>query len=129
MKRYAGLILAITVAGVVQAGPVMECSNQASDQIEVGKCLAGVEKDVDNTIGTALGFAMTSAKALDTITRRDVAVPALTAGQAAWVTYRDQHCEFVGATFGGGSGTGAAIRGCRIELGRTRVDVLLEFTQ
>ncbi len=76
-----------------------------------------------------LGFVTASAQELDTVTGRKVAVPALEAGQAAWVAYRDLHCEFVGATFGGGSGTGAAIRGCRIELGRARADALLEFTQ
>ena len=112
-----------------QADPLMECSNQAGSQVEIGNCLAKVEQNVDATVAAFLGYAMESAKELDTVTGRAVAVPALEAGQAAWVTYRDQHCEFVGATFGGGSGTGAAIRGCRIELGRDRADALLEFAQ
>jgi uncharacterized protein YecT (DUF1311 family) len=129
MKRYFGLILAMMVAGEAQAGPVMECSIQASSQVEVGNCLAKVEKTVAATIEASLVFAMASAKELDTVTGRKVAVPALTAGQAAWVAYRDQHCEFVGATFGGGSGTGTAIRGCQIELGRARIDALLEFAK
>ena len=76
----------------------------------------------------ALGFAMEAAKSLDTVTEREAALPALEAGQAAWSAYRDQHCEYVGVTFGGGSGTGMAIRGCRIELARARTNALMGFT-
>ncbi len=131
MKRYFGMmptLFVLLVAPEAQADPVMECGNQFGSQIEIGDCLADIEKNVDAAMGVALGFAMASAKELDTITEREVAVPALEAGQAAWSAYRDQHCEYVGSTFGGGSGTGMAIRGCRIELARARTDVLMKFT-
>jgi uncharacterized protein YecT (DUF1311 family) len=131
MKCFFGITLAlltILMAPGAQADPIMECGNQFSNQVEIGDCLADVEKNVDATMRVALGFAMASAKELDTVTEREVATPALEAGQAAWAVYRDQHCEFVGSTFGGGSGTGIAIRGCRIDLARARADVLLMFT-
>ncbi len=131
MKRYFGMmptLFVLLVAPEAQADPVMECGNQFGSQIEIGDCLADIEKNVDAAMGVALGFAMASAKELDTITEREVAVPALEAGQAAWSAYRDQHCEYVGSTFGGGSGTGMAIRGCRIELARARTNVLMKFT-
>ncbi len=70
---------------------------------------------------------MDAAKALDAETGRPGTVAALEAGQKAWAAYRDDHCAYVGATFGGGSGTGIAIRSCRIDLGRARTDQLMRF--
>jgi len=131
MKRYLGMmpmLFVLLVAAEAQADPVMECGNQFGSQVEIGDCLVDIGKNVDASMGVALGFAMASAKELDEVTEREVAVPALEAGQAAWSAYRDQHCEYVGSTFGGGSGTGMAIRGCRIELARARTDVLMKFT-
>ena len=130
MKRFCGVLpvlLVIVAATGAQGDPVMECGNQFGSQVEIGDCLADVEKNVDASIEVILGFAMNSARELDTVTERDVAVPALEAGQVAWAAYRDRHCEYVGSTFGGGSGTGIAIRGCRIELARARTDVLMKF--
>ncbi|MCH8167628.1 MAG: DUF1311 domain-containing protein [Proteobacteria bacterium] len=106
----------------------MECANQSGNQVEIGACLADIEKNVDAALEVALGFAMESAKELDTVTERKVVVAALEAGQAAWSAYRDRHCEYAGSTFGGGSGTGIAIRGCRIELARARTGALMKFT-
>ena len=132
MKRFCGVLpvlLVIVAATGAQGDPVMECGNQFGSQVEIGDCLADVEKNVDASIEVILGFAMNSARELDTVTERDVAVPALEAGQVAWAAYRDRHCEYVGSTFGGGSGTGIAIRGCRIEHGRARADILMGFAQ
>ncbi len=109
------------------ASPDMECSG--SSQVEIAACLAEVEETVDGVVATTLGFATAAAKELDEVTGRDVAVKALEAGQAAWSAYRDAHCEFVGATYGGGSGTGIAIRSCRIELGRARARDLMAATR
>lgn len=72
----------------------------------------------------ALSLAQAAARELDQITGREVAEPALRASQTTWEAYRAAHCDYVGSTFGGGSGTGIAIRACRISLGRTRVDEL-----
>jgi len=123
------MLLVFSMAPGAQADPVLECGSQTDNQVELGLCLAEVEKTVDTAMDLALGFAMAAAKDLDDITERDVAVPALKTGQAAWSAYRDRHCEYVGATYGGGSGTGKAIRGCRIELARTRTDILMNFTR
>ncbi len=105
----------------------MECPG--SSQIEIGACVHETLGRVDAAVDAALGFAMTSAVELDRITGRSVAEPALTAGQAAWAGYRDAHCAFVGATYGGGSGTGIAIESCRIMLGRARVEDLLTYAR
>jgi uncharacterized protein YecT (DUF1311 family) len=123
------LLLLPLVPALAGADPAFECNTGASSQVEIGACVAETEARVDAAVEAALGFAMTSATDLDEITGREVAAPALEASQSAWVAYRDAHCEFAGATFGGGSGTGIAIGSCRIELGRTRVAELLQYVQ
>ena len=100
-------------------------SETSGSQVEIGACVAETLGRVDATVEIYLGFAMRSAEELDGATGRTVAAPALEQAQAAWATYRDDHCAYVGATFGGGSGTGIAIRSCRIELGRERVEALM----
>jgi uncharacterized protein YecT (DUF1311 family) len=132
IPRLSGAVVGVVLAGMAataQADPVMECGNRYGSQVEIGDCLADVERDVDAAMDIALGFAMSSAKDLDAITERKVVGPALEAGQAAWLAYRDRHCNYVGSTYGGGSGTGATIRSCRIELGRARSGHLMEFAR
>lgn len=109
------------------ADPSFECSMGLGSQVEIAGCVAEAEIRVDATVEAALGFAMGAAQELDGITGHEVAAPALEAGQAAWAAYRDAHCDFVGATFGGGSGAGIAIRSCRVELGRARVAELMLY--
>ena len=68
MKRYLGktpaLLLLFMGAGA-QADPVMECSNQSGSQVEIGDCLANVEKNVEATMEVALGFAMARLELLE----------------------------------------------------------------
>ena len=120
---HATACLLALLAAPAAADPILECPG--SSQVEIGDCLARTETLVDQALATALGFARQAAEELDRTTARSVAVPALDQAQSAWATYRDAQCEYVGATFGGGSGTGQAIRACRIELGRARVDQLM----
>jgi len=117
------------VAGGAIADPSLECSSHLGSQIEIADCVAEAETYVDKAVELSLGFAMTAATELDQVTGRSVAASALAAGQAAWSAYRDAHCDFVGATFGGGSGTGIAISSCRVDLGRARVEELMRYTQ
>jgi len=126
-KIAATFLLLVPVTAI--ADPQAECSIGASSQVEIGNCLTEVEKVADATVAVALGFAMDVAKELDDVTKRESSVPALTAAQAGWEAYRDQHCEFVGTTYGGGSGTGIAIRSCRIALARSRADDLMGYVQ
>lgn len=105
------------------ADPAMECPG--GSQIEIGACVSATLAAVDGALDQALGFARASAAELDRETGRAMALPALEAAQAAWSAYRDAQCDFVGAGFGGGSGTGIAITGCRVTLGRARVEELL----
>lgn len=119
----------LATASTALADPQSECSIDAPSQIEIGNCLETAERIADATVALALEYAMQAAQELDDVTGRETSVPALKAGQAGWETYRASHCEFVGTTYGGGSGTGIAIRSCRVALARTRTDDLMRYTQ
>lgn len=121
-----GIMCTISLA---HADPATECGYQAGSQVEISNCLVKVTTNVDAAVNQALGFATDIAKELDDVTNRDTAVSALTLSQNAWTAYRNTHCDFVGASFGGGSGTGIAIQSCRIELGRMRVTELMKFAR
>lgn len=128
MKKITSiLLLSLFVPGVVLADPATECGG--SSQVEIGACVAQTLQRVDATIDIYLGFAIGSAQELDEITGRTVAVPALEAAQAAWSAYRTAQCDYVGATFGGGSGAGIATDACKIKLGRDRAEELLRDLQ
>ncbi len=122
--RFAAVIC--LVPAVAFADPSLECAD-ASSQVEIGACVSEMEKGVNEAIDAAYGFAMAAAQELDDVTGRVAAQPALEASQTAWSQYRDAQCEAVGASFGGGSGTGIGITSCRVELGRLRVDELLQY--
>ncbi|MFC3615719.1 lysozyme inhibitor LprI family protein [Lutimaribacter marinistellae] len=126
-RPAACLALVTALAAPALADPATECGG--SSQVEIGACVADTLKRVDATVELYLGFARASAQELDDVTGRSAAVPALEAAQAAWSAYRDAQCTFVGATFGGGSGTGIGIDSCRIELGRDRAKELLAQVQ
>ncbi|EEE37602.1 hypothetical protein RKLH11_1438 [Rhodobacteraceae bacterium KLH11] len=104
----------------------MECLD-AGSQVEIGTCVSDMETRVNAAIKSSYSLAIGAAQELDDVTGRAVAVPALEASQTTWAAYRDAQCEAVGASFGGGSGTGIAITACRVDLGRARVDELLRY--
>jgi uncharacterized protein YecT (DUF1311 family) len=106
------------------ADPSLECSIGSGSQVETADCLAGTEEKAAAAMQIMLDFARDSATELDTVTGRSEALPALEAAQSAWETYRDAECALAGALFGGGSGTGIAIRSCRIEFLRSRTEAL-----
>jgi uncharacterized protein YecT (DUF1311 family) len=129
MRRPALILTALCLCPVgAGADPTLECSGLGS-QVEIGNCVGEAEARVNAALDIAYGAAMQAAVELDEITGRDVAVPALEAGQAAWAAYRNAQCDYVGATFGGGSGTGIAISACRVSLGRARMDDLLRHAR
>ena len=128
MKNLAaGLCCLFCLPSFVTADPATECGG--GSQVEIGACVAETLARVDSTTDIYLAFAVSAAEELDAATGREVAAPALEAGQATWAAYREAHCQFVGATFGGGSGTGIAINSCRIELGRDRAETLMRYAQ
>jgi len=128
MRRHATtLIVFLFLPMIVFADPATECGG--SSQVQIGACVADTLQRVDTTVDTYLGFAMRSAKELDDVTGRTVALPALEKAQTAWLAYRAIHCDYVGATFGGGSGTGIGINSCKIELGRSRAELLMRYAQ
>jgi hypothetical protein len=92
------VLIAVLFSSAAWADPSLECFD-AGSQVEIGACVGEMEKRVN------------------------MAVEA----QEAWRGYRDAQCEAVGASYGGGSGTGIAIASCRVDLGRARVDELLRM--
>jgi uncharacterized protein YecT (DUF1311 family) len=129
MTRNILLLLAFALPAAALADPSMECSQTTASQVETRNCLVAVETTVNAALDSVLGVAMISATDLDNVTGRTVALPALEAAQAAWLAYRDAQCDYVGSTFGGGSGTGIAITSCRIELTRDRIDELMDYVE
>ncbi len=128
MRKLATVLFLLPcLPSAALADPATECGG--GSQVEIGACVADTLQRVDVTIEIYLGFAMRSAEELDEITGRKAAAPALEAAQAAWSDYRDAHCGYVGATFGGGSGTGIGINSCRIQLGRDRAQELMRYVQ
>lgn len=121
------LLVSIVLPITVLADPATECGG--ASQVEIGACVSDTLARVDATLDIYLGFAKSSAEDLDKATGRTATGPALEAAQAAWLAYRDAQCEYVGSTFGGGSGTGIAITSCKIELGRDRAKDLMRFIQ
>jgi uncharacterized protein YecT (DUF1311 family) len=125
MIRAAALLASITLWPLaVSADPSLECSLSSSSQVETGNCLAAVEATTAEALSVVLGFAQDAAQELDDITGRAVALPALQASQSSWEAWRDTECAYAGTLFGGGSGTGIAIRSCRITLTRNRIEAL-----
>lgn len=127
MIRMTAMALSVCAAGAAttsMADPSLECSFVESSQVEIADCLIEVEQRANAAMELVLGYARDAAFDLDEITGRSVAIPALDAAQEAWLAYRETNCAYRGALFGGGSGTGIAIRSCQIELTRARTDML-----
>lgn len=120
----AGMLLA---AAPARAQPSLECSFVESSQVEIADCLAETEERANAAMELVLGYARDAAFDLDEVTGREVAMPALDAAQQAWLAYREAACAHRGALSGGGSGTGIAIRSCRIEMTRARTAELYTF--
>jgi uncharacterized protein YecT (DUF1311 family) len=123
--RLVLLPVLASLAAPVLADPSLECSLTASSQVETGNCIAETEERVTAALAQVLTLAQSVAAELDAETGREMAVPALAASQAAWEAHRDAHCEYIGSTWGGGSGTGIAIGSCRIDMARDRMDALM----
>ena len=121
--------LLMSVVTTARADPSTECSIDNSSQVETRRCLDQALINADAAMKISFDFAMKSATELDQMTGRKVAVSALKTGQSTWSQYRDKHCDYVGTTFGGGSGTGIAILSCRIEFARLRADQLMKFAR
>ena len=125
MTRFCTLVAAsLLMPSLAWADPSWECSVDSSSQVETAECLIGVESDVNAVLEMALKTAREVAKQLDEVTERDTTVPALERAQNAWEAHRDAECDYVGARYAGGSGTGIAIRSCRITMTRARIVAL-----
>ena len=128
MRRLTGLLVMAMVAALLvppaaSADPAMECDG--TSQVEIRECLDETLTRADAAVEEAFSFALTSAAELDEVTGRASVVPALYASQSAWEAFRDSQCDYVGSTYGGGSGTGVAILACRITAARARTAELL----
>lgn len=126
LALVGGAMTAVTCAAAT-AEPSLECSFVESSQVEIADCLAETEERVELAMELVLGYVDDIAFDIDEVTTREVAKPALAKAQTEWLAYRDAHCDFRGALSGGGSGSGIAIRSCRIELTRARTRELYRF--
>lgn len=126
MRRFI-VVAALLAATSAASDPTLECSFDNGSQVEIAGCMEQVEKRASFALDLALEAARDNARELDEVTGRPTAEPALDAAQNAWAAYRQSQCDYKGAMFGGGSGTGIAIRGCRIRLTRQRTETLLSF--
>ena len=123
IRRSLPALALLLCAAPALADPTLECPG--ASQVETGACLTGVLARVNEALDLALGYAASAASELDGEMGTTRSHDALLAAQAAWEAYRTAHCEHVGTTWGGGSGTGIAMTACHITLGRARVDSLL----
>lgn len=124
LARLPAMAMAATLLPLVaNADPSMECDG--SSQVEISECLDETLARADAAVEEAFSFALTSAAETDEVTGRASVVPALYASQSAWEAFRDGQCDYVGSTYGGGSGTGIAILACRITEARNRTTALL----
>lgn len=115
--------LAAAIAGLAAAGPARAWCESESSMVEVKDCLARVEQQ------TALELDLVLVEAHRDIAARDFLDPLLRArfavaldrAQAAWRAWRDVECgEVVPYEWWGGSGAGAAARGCAIAVTAAR---------
>lgn len=126
MNRPSLSCLALLLFAVpALADPTLECPGPS--QVETGACLAETLVRAEAALELALGFAASAASDLDSEMGSTRSLDALVAAQAAWDAYRAAHCEHIGTTWGGGSGTGIAITACRITLARERTEALLHL--
>lgn len=122
MIRCIALFLALLLLPIsVGADPSLECSVNAGSQVETGQCLQETAKAAEAALAIILDISRDAARELDSITERDVALPALNTSQTEWEAYRDAQCLYAGSLFGGGSGTGIEIQSCQIEMTRARM--------
>ena len=126
MKHWIWPLVAWVPFTAAQADPTLECSIGTRTQVETARCLETVEAVATAAMRLRLAAARSQAEELDAVTGRDVAVPALDSAQAAWGAYAAAQCDYAGALFGGGSGTGIEIRACRITLTRERTQALAD---
>lgn len=123
----ACVFAAILCPTLSYADPASECGVENNSQVKIADCLKDSAKRVDETIKQTLGFAVDTARNLDSNTGRKVVEPALEKAHASWSAARDAQCDYVEATYAGGSGGSIANLSCRIKMGRERADILLTF--
>ena len=125
LTRFLVMAMAATLLTPFSANadPSMECDG--TSQVEIRACLDETLARADAAVDEAFSFALASAAETDEVTGRASVVPALYASQSAWEAFRDNQCDYVGSTYGGGSGTGIAILACRITEARARTTELL----
>lgn len=127
MLRFLALpLFLLPLAAQAETAPSPDSCEQTT-QVEIAACLVGVEARADALLGQAEARALDSARRLDAITERVEALPAYETALAAWHAWRDAQCAAVGASYGGGSGTGIAVHSCRIALARAQIGALNEL--
>ncbi|WP_228408750.1 lysozyme inhibitor LprI family protein [Profundibacter amoris] len=103
----------------VSANLCMERTNGGQSTAGMVACMGAELEAWDQRLNAAYAELMAREKAED----KEMAdlgsaapkqSPALLDMQRKWIAYRDARCNYIGAQWGGGSGTGPAVQGCHM---------------
>ena len=112
------ILLAAALLGFLAAPSLAQAAKAdcayAATQAQMNNCAAAQYKTTDATLNQSYKQAMSQAKNKD----------ALKQAQRAWITYRDRHCDAVGAQAEGGSMQPLLITSCRTLLTTARITEL-----
>ncbi|MDO4936625.1 MAG: lysozyme inhibitor LprI family protein [Sutterellaceae bacterium] len=127
MKHFA-LICVLGVStlsfSAVAADALSDCYRKADTAPAVQACLKKEFDAVKDHYDDVLDRVMNSARELDRVQRKKVAVKALNDANKAFDAYVENQCDWVEASYGSGSGAGAAALACRVNLYRARAGAM-----
>ncbi|GHD59096.1 lysozyme inhibitor LprI family protein [Jeongeupia chitinilytica] len=130
MIRYIGaaLLLAVGAAHAQPSPPaISECDQRSANQADLSRCLGTLETGATQDRLNAEAAARAAMRRLEETTPDSHALGLFETDVAAYLAYRDAHCDWAGASFHGGSIAGVAMQTCRIDMDRHRADELSRF--
>ncbi|AOY02143.1 hypothetical protein BJP62_01060 [Jeongeupia sp. USM3] len=104
-----------------------ECDRHSVNQVELSRCLGQLETGAIQDRLNAEAAARAAMRRLDQTTPDSHALGLFETDVAAYLAYRDAHCNWAGASFYGGTVAGVAMQTCRIDMDRRRADELSRF--
>lgn len=116
------MMLASTNVHAAEA--LADCYRQADTTIQIQACLKKEFDTVKNYYDDVVDRVMSNARELDRVQKRKEAVKAFTEANKAFDAYVEKQCDWVMASYGSGSGAGAAYLACRVNLYRARAGQL-----
>ncbi|WP_432720265.1 DUF1311 domain-containing protein [Jeongeupia wiesaeckerbachi] len=129
IRQHAAALLLATGLAHAQPSPpaISECDQRSNNQAELSQCLGQLETDATQDRLSAEAAARAAMRRLEATTPNSHALGLFESDVAAYLAYRDTHCNWAGVSFYGGSVAGVAMQTCRIDLDRHRADELSRF--